>query len=62
MTHERLAEAGAATTGVMTLTAWLPQIEVYLRIGAALVGIVVGLMTFLYYYEAWKEKRKARPQ
>lgn len=60
MTHERLASAGAATTGVTTLTAWLPQIEMYLRICAAFVGVVVGVVTILYYYEVWREKRRGR--
>lgn len=60
MTQDKLAIAGAATTGVTTLTAWLPQIELYLRIGAALVGIVVGVLTGLYYLEVWREKRRNR--
>lgn len=60
MTQERLAEAGAAATGALSLTAWLAQMEIYLRIGVAITGIAVGVITGLYYYEAWQKMRRNR--
>jgi Flp pilus assembly protein TadB len=60
MNHERVADVGAVSTGALTLAAWLADIEIYLRIGVALVGIVVGVLTGLYYYEAWLQKRRER--
>jgi hypothetical protein len=42
------------------MTAWLADIEIYLRISVAIVGIAVGILTGLYYFEAWREKRRAR--
>ena len=60
VTHEHLAPLGAASTGALTLAAWLADIEIYLRVGAAAVGIVVGIFTALYYYEAWVQKRAHR--
>lgn len=60
MTHEVQAAAGAVATGTLSLTAWLADIEIYLRIGVAVTGIAVGVLTGLYYYEAWKEKRRNR--
>ena len=60
MTHERLADAGATATGALSLAAWLADIELYLRIGVAAIGIVVGVLTSMYYYEAWREKRRNR--
>lgn len=59
MTH-RLAEVGAATTGLAGITAWVAEMEIYLRAGVSVVGIVVGVLTGLYYWEAWREKRRAR--
>lgn len=60
MNHERLADVGATATGALSLTAWLADVELYLRIGVAVVGIAVGVLTGLYYYEAWREKRRQR--
>lgn len=60
MTHERLADAGAAATATLGTVAWIADLEIYLRIGVALVGIVVGVLTGLYYYEAWRQKRRER--
>jgi hypothetical protein len=60
MTHDYLPQIGATTTGALSLTAWLADIEIYLRLGVAAVGIAVGILTGLYYYEAWMEKRRNR--
>lgn len=56
----RVADAGAITTGALTLAAWLADIEVYLRVGATLVAIMAGIAAALYHFEAWREKRRNR--
>jgi hypothetical protein len=58
MMTTRLADAGAATTGALTLAAWLADIEIYLRVGATTVAIVAGLCAALYHFEAWRQKRR----
>jgi Flp pilus assembly protein TadB len=60
LSHEPLAAVGVASTGVFTLAAWLADIEVYLRIGAALVALLAGIASGLYYYESWRQKRRER--
>jgi hypothetical protein len=60
LSAERLADAGAVTTGVLTLAAWLAQIEIYLRLGATVVAIAAGACAALYHYEAWRQKRRER--
>lgn len=61
MTQSRLADAGAISTGALTLAAWLADIEVYLRVGAALVAMGAGICAGLYHFEAWRQKRRERP-
>jgi hypothetical protein len=58
MSHERIADAGAVTTGALTLAAWLADIEIYLRVGATLVAIGAGICAALYHFEAWRQKRR----
>lgn len=54
------AGIGAAATGSSALAVWLADMEIYLRCGVAVTGIIVGVFTILYYREAWLEKRRAR--
>lgn len=60
MSQERLADAGAISTGALTLAAWLADIEVYLRVGATLVAILAGICAALYHFESWRQKRQER--
>lgn len=60
MNQERLADVGAVSTGVLTLAAWLANVEVYVRIGAAFVAMVAGVCSSLYHLEAWRQKRGTR--
>lgn len=58
--NEIVAGTGAATTAALSLAAWLADIEIYLRVSVALVGMAVGILTGLYYYEAWRKARRDR--
>lgn len=56
----RTADVGAITTGALTVAAWLAEVEVYLRVAAAIVAICAGIAAGLYHFEAWREKRRNR--
>lgn len=58
--HARFADIGTATTGALTLAAWLSSAEIYLRVGATLVAIIAGTCASLYHFEAWRQKRRDR--
>jgi hypothetical protein len=51
-----------ATTGVSTGIAFVESLEPYVKFGAAVVALVVGLATLTYYclaiVEKWRNLRK----
>jgi hypothetical protein len=59
---ELAAKAGVATTGVSTGIAFVESLEPYVKFGAAVVALVVGLATLTYYclaiVEKWRNLRK----
>lgn len=59
MSQKNLADVGAVLTGSGALVTWA-AVETALRIGAAAVTIAVGVLTGMYYFEAWREKRRNR--
>lgn len=54
---DKAAAAGTAASWLLTVTAWLAQVEILLRVGATLVSIVAGLCAARYYWKKAGDRR-----